>query len=153
MSSLIAGALAQKGHWRWFFCKPPFWPPSGVDPLTDEADMNIPISGVTLLLAVLFLDVRVPKLSWRQRLRSLDWMFVPIFYIRRPSSLITDYHFSGNALVIVATTCVVLAVTWGGVSHPWTSGAVLSPLVIGIITLVIFVWYEFRFPAFPVVSV
>lgn len=37
-------------------------------------DMNVPIAGVAALLVLLFLDVRVPRMSLGQKLRALDWM-------------------------------------------------------------------------------
>lgn len=59
---------------------------------------------------------------------------------------------SGNALVVTATTCIILAVTWGGITHSWASAAVLVPFLAGFLMLGAFFWYEFRFPDFPIVS-
>jgi hypothetical protein len=63
-------------------------------------------------------------------------------------------HFTcrGNLLVTGSTTSVVIGLTWGGVQYPWSSGRVLSPLVIGLIGLVVFVIYEIYFCKPPVVS-
>lgn len=49
---------------------------------------------------------------------------------------------SGNALIVSATASVILALTWGGVSYSWTSGRVISPLVVGLLGMVVFVAYE-----------
>lgn len=35
--------------------------------------MNIPIAAVTAAMVALFLDDRVPRLSLREKLLSLDW--------------------------------------------------------------------------------
>ena len=51
----------------------------------------------------------------------------------------------GNILVIGSTTSVVIGLTWGGVRYPWSSARVLSPLVIGLVGLGVFVIYEIYF--------
>ena len=63
-------------------------------------------------------------------------------------------HFGcrGNILVTGSTTSVVIGLTWGGVQYPWSSGRVLSPLIIGLLGLCIFVIYEIYFCKPPVVS-
>ena len=38
---------------------------------------------------------------------------------------------SGNAIIITSTVLVLVALTWGGVKHPWDSSKVIVPLVIG----------------------
>jgi hypothetical protein len=58
----------------------------------------------------------------------------------------------GNVLVIVSTTSVVIALTWGGIRYPWSSGQVLAPLVIGLLGLGAFGIYEIYFCKPPVVS-
>jgi hypothetical protein len=58
----------------------------------------------------------------------------------------------GNVLVIGSTTSVVIGLTWGGVRYPWSSARVLSPLVIGLVGLGVFVIYEIYFCKPPIVS-
>lgn len=58
----------------------------------------------------------------------------------------------GNVLVIVSTTSVVVGLTWGGVRYPWLSAHVLSPLIIGLIGLGVFIIYEVYLCKPPVVS-
>jgi Fungal trichothecene efflux pump (TRI12) len=58
----------------------------------------------------------------------------------------------GNILVIGSTTSVVIGLTWGGVRYPWTSARVLSPLVIGLVGLGVFMIYEIYFCKPPIVS-
>jgi len=57
----------------------------------------------------------------------------------------------GNALVIVSTTIGVVALTWAGVQHPWSSAQVLVPLILGLGGLAAFFVYEFNFATEPVV--
>ncbi|PAV18467.1 MFS general substrate transporter [Pyrrhoderma noxium] len=55
--------------------------------------MNLPLAVITGFIIIVFLDVRAPKLPIKEKLLSLDWL--------------------GNFLVVVSTTQVVLALTWG----------------------------------------
>jgi hypothetical protein len=59
--------------------------------------------------------------------------------------------FSGNVLVIGASTSIVLAVTWAGVLYPWSSWKILLPLVLGVAGLVAFFAYEAFVADYPVV--
>ena len=63
-------------------------------------------------------------------------------------------HFDcrGNVLVTGSTTSVVIGLTWGGVRYPWSSAHVLSPLIIGLLGLCVFVIYEIYFCKPPIVS-
>lgn len=44
---------------------------------------------------------------------------------------------------------MILALTWGGVQYPWASYQVLLPLILGLIGMALFVWYEAKVPAEP----
>ncbi|KAL5495946.1 hypothetical protein ACEPAI_1410 [Sanghuangporus weigelae] len=110
---VIAGALVQGGHWRWFFY------------------MNLPICGITAILVFTCLDLKVPKGTIREKLLQLDW--------------------TGNFLVVAATTAVVIALTWGGIKFPWTSAQILTPLIAGVIGLVVFIVYEAKLATHPLV--
>jgi hypothetical protein len=46
----------------------------------------------------------------------------------------------------------VIALTWGGVTYPWSSGHVIAPLVLGLLGLGVFGVYEIYFCKPPVVS-
>ncbi|THG99353.1 hypothetical protein EW145_g7284 [Phellinidium pouzarii] len=81
-------------------------------------------------MIIYFLDVRVPRLSFKEKMRSLDWF--------------------GNVIIIASTTAVVIALTWGGIKFAWTSANVLVPLILGLFGLGGFVWYEFYVPTHPV---
>lgn len=53
---------------------------------------------------------------------------------------IIDY--GGMLLFFFGAGLIVLAVTWGGATYPWSSSAVLVPLIIGGLMLFSFVVYE-----------
>jgi hypothetical protein len=57
--------------------------------------------------------------------------------------------FRGNFIVIVGATAVVLALTWGGVTYPWNSYQVALPLTGGIIAILFFFYYEWRWAREP----
>ena len=57
----------------------------------------------------------------------------------------------GNTVIIVATILTTMALTWAGVQYPWNSAHVLAPLVIGLVMIVAFFFYEAWFPIEPVV--
>ncbi|PYH93142.1 multidrug resistance protein Fnx1 [Aspergillus ellipticus CBS 707.79] len=73
--------------------------------------MNLPICGAALVLLVLFLRVEYKKDSVRSMLKRVD--------------------FAGNALLIASVLAVLLALTWGGTVHPWSSWRTVVPLVLG----------------------
>jgi len=84
--------------------------------------LNLPISAVNATLVVLFLRLKTPHATLNEKLRRMDII--------------------GNILVIGSTTCIVIALTWGGVLYPWSSAHVLSPLVSGLVGLGVFAIYE-----------
>ncbi len=82
----------------------------------------------------------------------MDWMYVcPV--------LISYYHVftlfsihSGNIIFVGSSTSTALALTWGGLTHPWSSVATLVPLIIGICGLAFFLFYEEYVATNPIVS-
>ncbi|KAI5118634.1 hypothetical protein M0805_000010 [Coniferiporia weirii] len=112
-SPVIGGALAQHGQWRWFFY------------------LNIPVCGLVAIVVFVFLDLRTPRGTLKDKLLSLDWM--------------------GNAIVMSSTTAVVIGLTWGGIEVAWSSPRVLVPLILGLLGLVSFIVYEGYRPKIPLV--
>ncbi|KAI0363645.1 iron permease [Pilatotrama ljubarskyi] len=108
---LIGGSLAQKASWRWLFY------------------LNLPLAGIAFGLVAIFLKVRSPAGTWRDKLSRIDWV--------------------GNFLVIVGTTLALVALTWGGIRYPWDSAHVLAPLIIGGVFLAVFFIYEALVPKEP----
>ncbi|KAI0365458.1 Mfs1.1 [Pilatotrama ljubarskyi] len=96
--------------------------------------LNVPAGGVIAVLLLLFLQQPrhvTTRKSFREILQRLDWL--------------------GNTLVIGASCACVIGLTWGGVEFPWPSAQVLVPLCIGAATFVVWLVYELRFCAHPVV--
>ncbi|KAH8102918.1 Mfs1.2 [Cristinia sonorae] len=113
IAPLVGGALSTNGHWRWFFY------------------LNLPICGIAIVLAILFLRLPTPPGTFKEKLGRMDWR--------------------GNLLCIGSTSAVVVGLTWGGVTHPWTSYKVLAPLILGGVGLVLFFLYEAKYAKHPII--
>ncbi len=50
-----------------------------------------------------------------------------------------------------STAGIVIALSWGGVNFAWTSANVLVPLIVGLLGLVFFIYYEAKFATYPLV--
>ncbi|KAJ7624052.1 major facilitator superfamily domain-containing protein [Mycena polygramma] len=112
---LIGGGVAQGGNsWRWLFY------------------VNIPVGAIAFVLVLVFLSVKRPEGSIRQKMAQVDWV--------------------GNALVITGTGLANIGLTWGGIRYDWVSAQVLSPLVTGLFLLVVFAVYEAKFAAWPAIA-
>lgn len=59
--------------------------------------------------------------------------------------------YSGNILVVTATTSTVIALTWGGIQFEWTSAHIIVPLVLGLVGLACFFAFEAIVPKSPIV--
>lgn len=64
------------------------------------------------------------------------------------SSLIYSFHsildWAGLVMCLGFSTCILLALTWGGSTKPWSSGAVIGPLCIAGVLFAIFIIWEGR---------
>ncbi|KAH8111198.1 iron permease [Phellopilus nigrolimitatus] len=56
IATIIAGALAQHGQWRWFFY------------------MNLPFCAVSAIITAIFVSIEAPRGSFKDKLFSLDWI-------------------------------------------------------------------------------
>ena len=56
---------------------------------------------------------------------------------------LTTFDMGGTFIFITGITLIILATTWGGSTYPWSSAAVLTPLVIGGVLFAIFPVYEY----------
>lgn len=85
--------------------------------------INLPLSGVALALLVPFLRLRYKREgNLLDRLRRVDYL--------------------GNAVLILAVVAILLALTWGGTVHAWSSWRTIVPLVLGFVGLIGFLVYE-----------
>lgn len=112
---VIGGIVAQKGAWRWLF-----W-------------LNLPVCGITALIVLVFLRLKIPKASFSEKMQRIDWV--------------------GNILIIGTTTAAVLGLTWGGVVFAWNSPKVLVPLIIGVVGIALTFVYQAYVPREPTIPV
>ncbi|KAK6851390.1 hypothetical protein PG995_012512 [Apiospora arundinis] len=85
--------------------------------------LTLPIGGPALVLLFVFLHVNYDKSNTlATKLASLDWL--------------------GNAVFIGASSSVLIALSWAGGAHPWSSYQVLVPLLVGMTGLAGFVALE-----------
>jgi hypothetical protein len=85
--------------------------------------INLPIGGVSLILLWLFLRVKWDKETkvW-DKLKRIDVI--------------------GNSILMASTIAVLIALTWAGVEHSWSSYQVLVPLIVGLAGLIGFFYIE-----------
>ncbi|BDD60843.1 Efflux pump fus6 [Monascus purpureus] len=85
--------------------------------------INLPLSGVALALLAPFLHLHYRREGTIiDRLKRVDYL--------------------GNTILILAVISVLLALTWGGTVHAWSSWRTIVPLVLGLVGLVGFLVYE-----------
>ncbi|KDR66677.1 hypothetical protein GALMADRAFT_232386 [Galerina marginata CBS 339.88] len=111
----IAGGFSQDATWRWLFY------------------INLPLAGLALTLVLIFLRMKAPTGSFRQKIVTIDWI--------------------GNIVIIASTCACLLALTWGGVKFPWSSPRIIAPLVLGVVGFVAALFYESRWPTRPVIPI
>jgi hypothetical protein len=91
--------------------------------------INLPLIGFSSILTALFLRLRPVEGTFTFKLRLLDLM--------------------GMLLFVVGCAAFVLPLSWAGAMYPWSSWRTLLPLLIGVVTLIIFGFYE-RMPKQPI---
>lgn len=92
---VVGGALVDHSTWRWIFY------------------LNLPVTGLSLLLLFFFLHVPYNATFSSTMLRRVD--------------------ITGNALLIASVVSVLIALNWAGSEYPWSSCRVIVPLVFGLL--------------------
>ncbi|TBU22577.1 MFS general substrate transporter [Dichomitus squalens] len=86
-------------------------------------DLNLPLCVIAFVLVLVFLRLRKPHIeSYAEAFLTLDWV--------------------GNLMIIGGATSCIVALTWAGVSFPWSSAPVIAPLAIGLVCLPMALVYE-----------
>ncbi|KAJ2897036.1 uncharacterized protein MKZ38_005025 [Zalerion maritima] len=93
--------------------------------------INLPIGAVVFGVLFFFLDVPNPKTPVLLGLKAIDW--------------------AGSSLIIGGTLMVLLALTFGGVTYPWSSVAVINLIIFGTVVFGIFIINEWKLASNPVI--
>ncbi|GAC96561.1 major facilitator super [Pseudozyma hubeiensis SY62] len=113
----VLGGAFSEHSWPWIF-----W-------------INLPIGAVALVMLIVFLKIKVPLLTGKERWQRLDLV--------------------GNAILFGSVTSILIAVTEGGIKYPWSSWQIWVPLVVGLLGMGLFLvieWVPNRIspkPVFP----
>ncbi|KAJ6567332.1 Mfs1.2 [Mycena vulgaris] len=92
--------------------------------------MNIPIAAFSFFMTLFTLRLPIPPGTMKEKLMKIDW---------------------GYAYIISATAACSIGLTWGGIEFAWNSAHVLVPLILGLVGIGVFVWYEATVTRFPLV--
>ncbi|KAI1951051.1 hypothetical protein LOZ12_002058 [Ophidiomyces ophidiicola] len=84
--------------------------------------INLPFIGVGIVFVLLFLKLNFIPSSLMSKLRRIDYV--------------------GSVLFIGSATSFLIPVTWGGVMYSWDSWRTLVPLIVGVVGLIAFSFYE-----------
>ncbi|RGP71012.1 hypothetical protein FSPOR_3700 [Fusarium sporotrichioides] len=90
--------------------------------------VNLPILGFGAPLVFFFLRLRSITVD-ASNVERLDWI--------------------GMGLVVSGITIIVLPLSWAGSLFPWSSWQTLLPMLLGVLVLAVFVWFESK-PAVPI---
>ncbi|KAJ1722680.1 hypothetical protein LPJ53_002938 [Coemansia erecta] len=91
---------------------------------------SLPVGGLGGIFVILFLRLPRPQGSLTEKLKRVDFL--------------------GIVVLVGGIVMLLLALGFGGESHPWSSPVVICLLVFGIITVGIFVLIEWKIPAEPI---
>ena len=93
--------------------------------------INLPLSACSIIIVILILPLKRVHGSMSDKLKKLDWY--------------------GSFLTLAWAVLVLLALSWAGSQHAWTSAAVLAPLFIGLALLGVFLYIEAKVVPLPLV--
>lgn len=107
---VLGGAFTQMASWRWNF-----W-------------INLPISGSTFILLLIFLDVHNPRTSMKDGFKAIDWC---------------------GSLSILSLTLMLLLGLEFGTTFSWKSPRAICLIIFGSLMSIFFLFSEKRLARYP----
>ncbi|OLY77925.1 putative MFS-type transporter [Smittium mucronatum] len=93
--------------------------------------INLPLGVMSFLVVFFIVKVKPSTGDVREKVKRID--------------------FIGVALLMAGLIMILLALNWGGSEYSWSSARILCLLIIGIIIIGLFVFYDIKYPAEPLV--
>ncbi|KAJ7122550.1 major facilitator superfamily domain-containing protein [Mycena crocata] len=93
--------------------------------------LTLPLTVLSAVAVYFFMPLKTVEGDWKQKLRRVD--------------------FVGSLLILLASTLLVLSLTWASGSYEWQNPHVFATLTVGCVISVVFVLWEWKVPAFPVI--
>ncbi|KAJ2298896.1 hypothetical protein IWW55_004341 [Coemansia sp. RSA 2706] len=93
--------------------------------------INLPIASVVFAVVLITLRLPVPNSSVSDKLQRVDFL--------------------GSLVLVGGVVMLLLGLTWGGKTYPWTSARVICLLASGVLALGVFILVEWRIAAEPLV--
>ncbi|SPO06506.1 related to putative multidrug transporter [Cephalotrichum gorgonifer] len=121
----VIGGYLTTASWRWCFA------------------INLPVAVLAIVLVLILLRKELigpqalPELEGYHRHRS-DTTRHGRFLLR-----IATIDYGGQMLFLWGIGLLILALTWGGSTHGWSSATVLAPLIVGAIVTLAWLLYEY----------
>ncbi|KAL5324576.1 hypothetical protein ACEPPN_009122 [Leptodophora sp. 'Broadleaf-Isolate-01'] len=120
------GGLLTSVSWRWCFI------------------LNIPIALIGIVITFIVLR---KELLGPQKILGVDDAGSPLenstSFRTRLGARLATVDYGGQILFLSGMSLLILALTWGGSTYPWADVHVLAPLIIGAVTFIGFLVWEY----------
>ncbi|GLA46667.1 hypothetical protein AnigIFM63604_011268 [Aspergillus niger] len=93
--------------------------------------ISVPLSGVAMVVVAFALPLRKVEGHALEKIKQIDgW---------------------GCLISFSASIAILLPISWAGTQYPWTSAAVLAPLLLGVALIGLFLFVEFKVARLPLI--